>query len=73
MRCAIGPHDDDHVLVRAYRRLLEWDITSQPAVTRLTERALNPVLGKSLVVYATKPVARARAGAPVGALAGAGA
>jgi len=71
LRCAIGPHDDDHVLVRAYRRLLEWDITSQPAVTRLTERALNPVLGKSLVVYATKPVTRARAGAPAGALAGA--
>jgi SAM-dependent methyltransferase len=65
LRCAVGPSDDDHVLVRAYRRMLEWDIISQPAVTRLTERALNPILGKSLVVYATKPVARSahRAGA----------
>ena len=25
-----------------------------PAVTRLAERALNPVIGKSLVVYAVK-------------------
>ena len=29
-----------------------------PAATRITEQVLNPVLGKSLVVYATKPVAR---------------
>jgi SAM-dependent methyltransferase len=61
LRCAVGPTDDDHVAVRAYRRLLEWDIVSRPAVTRLTEKALNPVLGKSLVVYATKPISRATA------------
>ena len=65
LRCAVGPDDDDHALVRTYRRFLEWDIVSQPAVTRLTERALNPVLGKSLVVYATKPVARPHAHRPV--------
>lgn len=56
LRCAVGPANDTHPLVRAYTRLLEWDITSAPAATRLTERVLNPVLGKSLVVYATKPV-----------------
>jgi hypothetical protein len=26
----------------------------RPAATRLTERALNPLIGKSLVVYAVK-------------------
>jgi hypothetical protein len=31
---------------------------SRPAATRVTERALNPLFGKSLVVYATKPLAR---------------
>ena len=30
----------------------------KPAITRVTEQLLNPVLGKSLVVYATKPVVR---------------
>lgn len=55
LRCAVGPTNDDHALVRAYRRLLEWDITERPRVTRGAERLLNPVLGKSLVVYATKP------------------
>jgi SAM-dependent methyltransferase len=58
LRCAVGPTNDGNVLVRAYTRLLEWDIVSRPAATRLTERALNPLIGKSLVVYATKPVTR---------------
>lgn len=58
LRCAVGPTNDHNPAVRAYRRLLEWDITARPALTRIAERALNPVLGKSLVVYATKPVSR---------------
>jgi hypothetical protein len=36
--------------------VLEWDIVSAPRVTRLADRVLNPVLGKSLVVYAHKPL-----------------
>jgi len=57
LRCAIDPqHSDDHPLVKAYHRLLVWDITDRPLVTRLTEALLNPVIGKSLVVYASRPV-----------------
>ena len=58
LRCAVGPQDDSHPLVRAYHQLLVWDIAQvQPmgTITRWTERILNPVLGKSLVVYARKP------------------
>ncbi len=55
VKCAVGVHDDDHPLARAYHRLLVWDIMSAPKVTRLADRALNPVLGKSLVVYAARP------------------
>jgi SAM-dependent methyltransferase len=58
LRCAVGPHDDDHPLVRGYREVLVWDIAGrQPmaTVTRTLERVLNPVLGKSIVVYARKP------------------
>ena len=61
LKCAVGPTNDDHPLVRAYLQVLLWDIAqTQPmgTVTRWTERLLNPVLGKSLVVYATKPGAR---------------
>jgi SAM-dependent methyltransferase len=55
LRCAVGPANDDHAAVRAYRRLLEWDIIRRPLVTQVADRLLNPVLGKSLVVYATRP------------------
>lgn len=41
--------------MQAYHKLLVWDIMKKPLATRLAERALNPVIGKSFVVYATKP------------------
>ena len=56
LRCAVGPRNDTNVAVKAYTKFLEWDIISAPPLTRLTEKALNPILGKSLVVYATKPI-----------------
>ena len=55
LRCAVGPTNDAHPAVGAYRRFLEWDITDAPPVTRWADRLLNPVLGKSLVVYSVKP------------------
>ncbi|HXH56824.1 class I SAM-dependent methyltransferase [Iamia sp.] len=60
LRCAVGPTNDEHPLVRAYHRLLVWDITKAPRLTRWSERLLNPVLGKSLVVYARAHPARRR-------------
>jgi hypothetical protein len=54
LRCAVGPTNDDNPAVTAYRRFLEWDIMSAPPVTRWADRVLNPLLGKSLVVYASK-------------------
>ena len=55
VKCAVGVRDDDHPLVRAYHRLLVWDIMKAPALTRTAERMLNPVIGKSVVLYARKP------------------
>ena len=60
LRCAVGPADEHHPLVTRYRRLLEWDIARQPRTTRLAERLLAPVIGKSTVLYATKPPEDAR-------------
>jgi SAM-dependent methyltransferase len=53
LKCAVGPRRDDHRLVRAYRRFLEWDITARPRGVRAIDKVLSPVMGKSLVVYAT--------------------
>ena len=57
LRCAVGPNREigESRLVGAYHRVLEWDIVKRPLVTTAAERLLNPLLGKSLIVYADKP------------------
>jgi SAM-dependent methyltransferase len=52
LKCLVGVGNDDHPAARAYHRMLVWDIMRQPAATRLAEQALNPLIGKSVVVYA---------------------
>jgi SAM-dependent methyltransferase len=54
LKCAVGVRDDTHPAVRAYHRMLVWDLMRRPALTRLPEAALNPLIGKSLVIYARK-------------------
>ena len=54
LKCAVGVNDNDHPLVARYRKFLEWDIIKQPRSTRVAERLLSPVLGKSIVFYAVK-------------------
>jgi SAM-dependent methyltransferase len=55
LRAAVGVDRDDHPLVRRYHSLLVWDITAHTPLTRIPEALLNPVLGKSLVLYVRKP------------------
>jgi SAM-dependent methyltransferase len=55
LKCAVGVHDDANPLATAYHKLLVWDIMKAPRTTRLADKAFNPLIGKSLVVYATKP------------------
>lgn len=63
LRCAAGPvgdetfepNDNENIAVRSYRRFLEWHITANPAAVTALERLLNPLIGKSLVIYADKP------------------
>jgi SAM-dependent methyltransferase len=62
LKCAVGPTNDDHPVVRAYHQVLVWDIGGARPWSRLTraaDRALTPLVGKSLVVYARKPEAPA--------------
>ena len=54
LKCAVGVNDDDHPIVTRYRRFLEWDIIRRPRSTRIADRLLSPVLGKSLVLYGTR-------------------
>ncbi len=55
LRCLVGPTNDRHPAVATYHRLLVWDIEKAPRTTRYADRLLNPLVGKSLVVYLVKP------------------
>ena len=48
LRCLLGQGAG---LAAAYHRMLVWDIERRPRSLRVLERALNPALGKSLVLY----------------------
>ena len=61
LKCAVGVRRDDHRLVKAYTRFLEWEITKQPVGMKVVERAASPMLGKSYIVYARKAPVHAAA------------
>ena len=54
LKCAVGVSNAEHPGVAAYHRLLVWDLMRRPTVTRQAEALLNPVIGKSVVIYFTK-------------------
>jgi SAM-dependent methyltransferase len=55
LKCAFGVDNDKALPVRAYHKLLVWDIMKKPLLTRLADRVLDPLVGKSLVLYLHKP------------------
>jgi SAM-dependent methyltransferase len=55
LKCAVGVTNADHRAVNAYHKLLVWDLMQRPRLTRMAESVLNPLLGKSVAMYFTKP------------------
>ncbi|MEO0606934.1 MAG: class I SAM-dependent methyltransferase [Pseudomonadota bacterium] len=51
LKCAFWTRKDDHPWVKAYHRLLVWDLMKKPWLTRGLDALLSPVMGKSLVLY----------------------
>lgn len=51
LKCAVGVRNDEARLPSAYHRFLVWDMKRAHPLVRRAEAALNPVLGKSLVLY----------------------
>ncbi len=54
LKCLVGPSREDSRFVTAYHRFLTWDIFKKPRLIRFLDHLLNPVLGKSLVLYLRK-------------------
>jgi len=55
LKCLVGVGNDDNRLVQSYHRFLVWDITAASPVSRVPDGMLNPIVGKSLVLYLEKP------------------
>jgi SAM-dependent methyltransferase len=56
LKCLIGVDNSEHPAVVAYHKMLVWDMMRRPALTRLAESTLNPLIGKSVALYFEKPV-----------------
>lgn len=56
LKCAVGVEKEQHPAVQSYHRMLVWDMMKAPKLTRWTEKALNPVIGKSVALYFQKPL-----------------
>jgi ubiquinone/menaquinone biosynthesis C-methylase UbiE len=57
LKCLFWKSQDTNWFVRQYHRLLVWDLMENPAVTRILEKSMNPIMGKSVVMYFRKEVA----------------
>jgi SAM-dependent methyltransferase len=55
LKCLVGTTNEKNRLVQQYHRLLVWDIMKAPRLTRDAERFLSPLIGKSIIVYLSKP------------------
>lgn len=57
IKCAVGVENDGHPLAKAYHKLLVWEIMKQPKTLQVAGKVLDPLIGKSMVLYFRKPVA----------------
>ena len=55
LKCLFWRLDREPWLVKAYHRLLVWDLMKKPWLTRAIDVLLNPFMGKSIILYFTKP------------------
>lgn len=56
LKCIVGVSNSGSSMVNAYHKLLVWDMMQRPWITRITESALNPLIGKSVALYFEKRV-----------------
>ncbi|MBV9352023.1 MAG: class I SAM-dependent methyltransferase [Mycobacterium sp.] len=54
LKCAVGVSSSDHPAVSAYHKMLVWDLSTRPRITRAAEAVLNPLVGKSVAMYFVK-------------------
>ena len=56
LQCLFWKTKDQSFLIKQYHKFLVWDLMHRPLLTRALETLLQPLIGKSLVMYFRKPV-----------------
>lgn len=51
LKCLFWDSQESNRIVSTYHRFLVWDMMDKPLLTRLLEKTLNPLIGKSVVMY----------------------
>ena len=54
LKCLFWNRRDTFWLIRLYHKFLLWDLARRPWITRSLETLLNPIMGKSVVLYFKK-------------------
>lgn len=54
LKCLWWNNGKDNPIASIYHKLLVWDLLKRPPATRILDRILNPVMGKSAVFYFQK-------------------
>ncbi len=54
LKCLFWNSQEENPLVSVYHKILVWDLMERPWLTRLIEKLLNPLMGKSVVMYFRK-------------------
>jgi SAM-dependent methyltransferase len=54
IKCMVGHKNETALPVRLYHKFLVWDIMKKPLLTRTLDKALNPFIAKSIVLYLKK-------------------
>ncbi len=55
LKCIFWNSQEQSRLIKLYHKLLVWDLMQRPWLTRTLETLLNPIMGKSIVMYFYKP------------------
>ena len=56
LQCLFWKTKENSFLIRQYHKLLVWDLMKKPLFTKILESMLQPLIGKSLVMYFRKPI-----------------
>ena len=56
LKCLCWKTQETNPVIKAYHRLLIWDLMEKPWLTQMLERCLNPLMGKSVVMYFKKNI-----------------